>query len=68
MSLQRLAERADQRLDLAPLGRDLAGVGEAFVVELDRSTPMASQLVADALAFGRQVRRAGPAAVVSDMA
>src|SRR5581483_597452 len=34
---QRLHQRVGQRLDLAPLGRDLAGVGEALVERVARA-------------------------------
>ena len=52
--LQCVAKRADQRLDLAPLGRDLAGVGETLVVRA-AVDPELAKLVGDPVVLGRQL-------------
>ena len=54
MSSERLAQRADERVDLAPLGGDLTRVGEALVVGAAVDAQRA-QLAVDPLALGRQL-------------
>ena len=51
---QRLAQRPGERVDLAPFGGDLTGVGEALVVRaaVDAERP---ELAADPLVLGRQL-------------